>query len=357
MGGGYATGREVVQYSARFGALGLWSILVIFAGFALIAVLVYEFARVTGSYNYRTFMRHLIGRLWPLFDILFIAIAVLVIAIVGSATGEVGNAILGLPYIVGVGLVIVLVAVLNYFGRELIERWKSIGTALIYLMWIALAVSILAGRWGNVREVFANGNTAALDSSSFQSSPTVAAAIIVGILYVSYNAPSLIPALFTLDRQTARKQAVGAGLLTGVLAIIPFILTYLCIMSFYPTEEVLDAPVPWVAMLQQVRGGGLLAVLFAIVVIYTLVETSTGFIHSLTDRISDSLKESERPPLTGTQRALLSGAVLVVAALLAQIGIIDLVATGYTLMAYAFLALLVLPLVTIGIYKIVSSPG
>jgi uncharacterized membrane protein YkvI len=85
MGGGYATGREIVQFGGRFGALGIWSILAIFAGFTLAAILTYEFARVTRSYNYRTFMRHLIGRLWPLFDILWIVLAVLIIAIVSSA--------------------------------------------------------------------------------------------------------------------------------------------------------------------------------------------------------------------------------------------------------------------------------
>jgi len=356
MGGGYTTGREVVQYGARFGALGVWNIFVIFVGFALIAMLVYEFARVTRSYNYRTFMRRLIGRLWPLFDVLFIAIAILTIAVIGSATGEVGEDILGLPYLVGVGFVILLVAVLNFFGRGLIERFKTVGTMLVYLMWIALAVSILAVRWENVPEVFADKNAAALDSSSFLNSPTVVAAVVVGILYVSYNAPSLVPALFVLDRQTTRKETVVAGVLTGVLAVIPFTLTYLCVLSFYPSDEVLGAPVPWVAMLGQV-GSGLLTIPFALVVIYTLVETATGYIHSMTDRISDSLRESGRSPLTGTQRALFSGVVLVAAALLSQVGIIDLVATGYSAMAYAFLVVFLLPLATIGFYKIVNASG
>ncbi len=65
IGGGYATGREIVQFGARFGALGVWNILAIFTGFTLTAILTYEFARVTRSYNYRSFMRHLIGWLWP----------------------------------------------------------------------------------------------------------------------------------------------------------------------------------------------------------------------------------------------------------------------------------------------------
>ncbi len=357
IGGGYATGREIVQFGARFGALGVWNILAIFTGFTLTAILTYEFARVTRSYNYRSFMRHLIGWLWPLFDVLWVVLAVLIVAIMSAAAGEIGQQVLGIPYFAGVGLVIVVVAILNFYGKHLIEGFKSVGTTFLYLMYIVLAASILLLRWDNVQEVFATGNTAALDGSSFLNSPTIAAALAAGLLYVGYNLIVLTAVLFSLDRQTTRKETVLSGVITGVLATIPFILTYLCILGFYPGEEVLGAPVPWLAMVTQTGGSGLLAAFFAVLVVYTLIETATGLIHALTDRVSDTLKELGRRPLTGAQSALISGAVLAGAALLSQVGIIDLVAVGYTAMAYLFLALFALPLVTVGLYRILVSRG
>ena len=81
IGGAYATGREIVQYGARFGARGLWSIAAIFLGFSLMSALAFEFARVNGTYDYRNFVRALIGPAWPLFDVLFVAMAILVIAV------------------------------------------------------------------------------------------------------------------------------------------------------------------------------------------------------------------------------------------------------------------------------------
>jgi uncharacterized membrane protein YkvI len=357
IGGGYATGREIVQFGARFGALGVWNILAIFTGFTLTAILTYEFARVTRSYNYRSFMRHLIGWLWPLFDVLWVVLAVLIVAIMSAAAGEIGQQVLGIPYFAGVGLVIVVVAILNFYGKHLIEGFKSVGTTFLYLMYIVLAASILLLRWDNVQEVFATGNTAALDGSSFLNSPTIAAALAAGLLYVGYNLIVLTAVLFSLDRQTTRKETVLSGVITGVLATIPFILTYLCILGFYPGEEVLGAPVPWLAMVTQTGGSGLLAAFFAVMVVYTLIETATGLIHALTDRVSDTLKELGRRPLTGAQSALISGAVLAGAALLSQVGIIDLVAVGYTAMAYLFLALFALPLVTVGLYRILVSRG
>ena len=45
IGGGYATGREIVEYGARFGANGWVSGLAIFFGFSLMAMLSIEACR------------------------------------------------------------------------------------------------------------------------------------------------------------------------------------------------------------------------------------------------------------------------------------------------------------------------
>jgi len=95
-----------------------------------------------------------------------------------------------------------------------------------------------------------------------------------------------------------------------------------------------------------------LLTLFALVIFWTLVETSTGMIHAIVDRIAVNLAETRRAPMTRVQVGGLTVAVLTAAALLSRIGLIDLVARGYTAMAYGFLALFALPLLTVGVYRI-----
>lgn len=347
IGGGYATGREIVEYAGKFGAIGVWSILAIFVGFAVISAIAYEFARIFRTYNYRAFMRRLLGPFWLLFDVLFIVMAIIIIAVLGSAAGAIGESVIGLPAVAGLGIVIALVAVLNFFGRGLIEGFKSFGTIVLYAGFIVFAVVVLARRWGHAQEVLITGQ------SSFVESATIGAAFGSGILYVGYNLAVLPAVFFTLDRQSERRETMWSGLLTGVLATIPFVLTYLCVLAFYPREDVLGAPIPWLAMLQAV-GGAALSAAFVVVVMYTLIETVTGLSHAILDRIQDALAETGRRPLTGMQRAVFSVIVLVAAALLSQVGIIALVAQGYTAMAYGFLIVFALPLVTYGIYKIIT---
>lgn len=353
IGGAYATGREIVQYGARFGALGLYSIVAIFLGFSLMSVLAFEFARVQRVYDYRSFVRALIGPLWPLFDLLFVVMAVLVIAVVGAASGDVVEDLLGLPYWVGVVAVIVLVAGLNAAGRDTIERFKTAGSVVLYAGYVAFAGAVLSQRGQQAMAVIggdAGSAGGAPGDAASAAAPGALMAFGVGILYVGYNLATLPATFFTLDRQSERRHAVVAGLVAGILATVPFVLTYLAIMGYYPDAEVTGAAVPWIVMLRRVGGDALLA-LFALVIFWTLVETSTGMIHAIIDRIAVNLAEVDRPPMSRAQIGALTALVLSAAALLSRLGLIDLVARGYTAMAYGFLALFALPLLTIGVYR------
>lgn len=51
IGGGYATGREIYSYGAKFGAMGWISGLTIGIGFALFAFLTFEICRIYKVYD------------------------------------------------------------------------------------------------------------------------------------------------------------------------------------------------------------------------------------------------------------------------------------------------------------------
>lgn len=346
IGGGYATGREIVTYGGRFGARGWVPIVAIFAGFSLLAMLTFELARLTRAYEYKRFMRQIIGRAWPLFDVLFGAMAVLVIAVMASAAANILQDTLGLPMIAGTVAILIGVAVLTYFGAPVIEAFKSVGSALLYVVYVTFALVVLNGRWERVADVFARGDVSAAPEAG------IAGALAAGVLYVGYNLLVFPAVLFSLHRQTTRRETLTAGLIAGTLMTVPFALTYLCLLVFYPDPEVLNAPVPWLVMLRRVGGGGLLAV-FGVVMGWTLLETSVGLIHALLDRIG----KNRSRPLTRVQNAALGAAILVAAAILSRVGIIALVARGYSFMGYLFIALFALPLLTVGLWRIIKAGG
>lgn len=351
IGGGYATGREIVAYGAKYGSAGWLAIVAVWLGFSVMAVLTFELARTFAVYDYKNFIKELIGPAWPVFDLLFLVMAVLIIAIMASAAGNIMEQTLGIPYLVGVGGIILIVGVLSYAGETLIEEFKTIGTGFLYVAYVIFGVVVLSQMWSEITTVFAVGNTSYVEDAS------VAAVLKSGFLYVGYNLAVFPAVFFCLHRQKSRREAVTSGVLAGTMMTLPFALTYVAFMGFYPSESVLGAPVPWLPVLNSVGGVALVA-FFGLVMGWTLIETSVGLIHALIDRIDENMNEIETGPfkdktgLSKIQSGALAVGILLGALLLSRVGIIALVAQGYTLMAYFFIALFAIPLLTIGLLRI-----
>ncbi|WP_109471651.1 hypothetical protein [Ornithinimicrobium cavernae] len=349
IGGGYATGREIVEFGAKYGALGWIAGVAIIIGFGLMAFLMFEIARRFQAFDYRTLLQKLIGPLYWLFDIVYILLAILIIAIMAAATGEILQETLGFNYWLGVGIMIVIVGLLNFYGEGLIERFKSVGTAALYAGYILFAVLIISENWDAITATLSSGD------HSLHPNVSVWAVLWSGILYVGYNLAVYPAALFTVRRQTRLRHTVVAGIVAGLLMTVPWFLTYFALMGFYPDAGIFDASVPWLEMLS--TEALWVIVVFGIVVGWTLIETATGMIYALVARVDQSLVDADRRPMSRATAGAISVVTLLLALLLAQVGIIDLIATGYTAMAYAMIAVFGIPLLVRGTYLIVTRQG
>ena len=110
MGGGYGTGREVIEFFTRYGLLGgLFGTLVAACVFALVLACTYEFARIFQAYDYRTFFKRLIGPFWVCFEVLYLLLFLLVLGVVGSAAGNILEQEFGISSYIGMVGVLVLV--------------------------------------------------------------------------------------------------------------------------------------------------------------------------------------------------------------------------------------------------------
>ncbi|TRM12112.1 hypothetical protein FH966_10685 [Lentibacillus cibarius] len=347
IGGGYATGREVVAYGAKFGALGWIAGLTIIVGFGLMAFLMFEIARRFRAYDYRSLVKQFLGPFWFLYDIIYFLLAILIISIVIAATGSILESTIGLNYWVGVGIIAILAGILNFYGTALIERFKTIGTTSLLLAYILFAILVISSSWGEITNVFATGDT------SFAGDFTIWSIIGAGIIYVGYNLAVYPAALFTVKRQKTMKDTLVGGAIAGVLMTVPWFLTYFALMGFYPSETVFNADVPWLHML---NGYGLwVAVIFGIVVGWTLIETATGMIHAFLDRVNYNLEELGKQPMSKGMNGTVAIIALALSAILSNVGIGGLVSTGYTILGYAMLIVYGIPILIIGSYKIIKG--
>ena len=149
IGGGYATGREVVQYAGRFGTWGWLSVAIIAVCFSLVMALAFELARLAGAYDYKAWSRHLVGPFWWLVDLLLLSMMLLVIAVMTAAIGEVLQQTLAFPKPLSLVLALACVGFLTWRGSGFIERAKTWGSAALYLGYCAFAVLVLTAPVGD----------------------------------------------------------------------------------------------------------------------------------------------------------------------------------------------------------------
>lgn len=340
VGGGYGTGREITEFFLVHGAWGgLLGMLVSCVVWGVVLAVAFEFARITKSYNYKSFFQALLGRYWWLFEVIYLLIALLVLAVLGSASGEIVSQLLGWPPVYGVLTLMLFVGLLTFFGSTLIEKVFVGWSALLFVTYIVLAIFTYTRFGDDIAQHFADA--------------TVRAGWGVdGVRYAAYNLNALAAVLFVVPRFMNTRNAVGSGLTAGAVAIAPGILVFLTLLAGYPA--VIDAPVPVVEILSALSIVWLLVV-FKVMLFGTFIETGTGVIHAVNERVAATYQVRGQP-FPQWLRGVLALLFLFIATFLAnEIGIIDLIASGYGYLSYAYIAVVIVPLLTIGLYHIVNA--
>lgn len=341
IGGAYATGREIVQFFTRFGLSGGLSALALaFVGFWLTLLLTFEFARVRGAYDYRSFFRQLIGRGWWLFEALTIVYMFLVLAVVASAAGEAISRFVGpgTATLMGQVLVLASVTVLAFFGREAVMKSLSVWAVVTTGVFIVLALTVI---------VHAGDSLRAQLSAPIPYSGT--AASVSGLQYVFYAISSTPLLLYSIRDLRTRSQAMTAATVAAILIVLPAVLIHLAMASALP--GVLEQALPIYYLIERYLGPTFLVV-YSVMLVGTLIDTSVGMIHGINERVDQYLLEYRGQSLGRGGHAAVALAFVLLSLALSSFGIINLVSRGYGTMAWGFLLVYLLPLFTVGIWQI-----
>ena len=144
-----------------------------------------------------------------------------------------------------------------------------------------------------------------------------------------------------------------AGALTGPIAMIPGLLFFLPMIGMYP--EIVDAAVPSTVLLERLGSRGF-QIAFQLVLFGTLIETGAGLIHAFNERIAgfQADREGEMPAWL---RPAVAVGLLGVGTYVSSYGLIDLIARGYGTMTIGFIVVYVVPVLTLGVWRIMQAPA
>ena len=338
--GGYGTGRELVEYFLNYGPLGglLGMFLITTILWSTLLAISFEFSRKFKAYDYRSFFMRLMGRFWVIFEILYLALLFIVLAVIGSASGVLLRDNFGLPYLAGVMIMLAAIGFLTFKGSLLIEKFLSGWSIILYLVYGAFFVVAFLKFGPEIKR-------------NLFSAVALSKWPLGGFKYALYNMGVIPAVFFCLSHIETRKEAFSAGLIGGLIGIFPGFLFYVAVLGHYPS--ILPEEVPAVYVLKE-AGIPLLLILYQVVLFGTLIETGTGFIHAVNERIRSTLqaKGKELPALV---RPLVAVILLGVSLGLSTFGLINLIAKGYGSISWGFFVVFFIPLMSLGVYKIFKS--
>lgn len=335
--GGYGTGRELVEFFLNFGVVGGFIAMVIISTlvWSVVCAATFEFSRVFKAYDYRTFFSKLLGKAWWLYEACYFVLLLIVLAVIASSAGTILNELFGLPYYVGVVGMMIGVGALVFLGNEAIEKFLSYWSFVLYAVYIIFLIITFVKFGDNITTAFAQGTIEKGWASG-------------GFKYAFYNLGIIPAVLFSIRHIETRKEAIGAGILAGVIGIIPGILLLVAMIAFYP--EMLDVAIPTNYILTALNMPTL-QIAFQITLFGTLIETGTGFIFAVSNRI-DSVYTEQNKPTPSWINPTLTVVLLVAGVFIAKFGLIGLIAKGYGTITWGFFIFYVIPALTIGIWKI-----
>jgi len=336
IGGGYGTGRELVEFFLHEGPIsGLVNMGVATIIWSVVLAICFEFARKRKYYDYRSFISGLLGKWWFTYEILYLIGLVLVVSVMGSASGEIFNEMFDLPEIFGIIIMMTLVGIIVYYGTPLVEKVLSFWSIILYAAFAIMFISVFI--------MFSNDISLSFSQQSTDTNWTMG-----GVKYAAYNI-GLAPAiLFCVRHFDSRKEALISGIFAGLIGMLPALVMFIAMLSQYP--QIISETVPINIILENI-GWTPFKFMFQIVLFGTFIETGVGLIHGFNERIL-----SVKPDLLDSWRAIIGIFLLLISIFFAnQIGLIGLIANGYGALTWGYWIIFVIPIITIGLKKILND--
>lgn len=338
IGGGYATGRELAEFFLPSGPWGGVAAMVLATVvWSVVCVTTFLFARRYHASDYLTFVRALLGPAWVVFEAAYILFVVLILAVFGAAAGAIAEATLGAPKIVGTLALMGAIAVVVTYGNNSVERLFKYVSFLLYGVY-ALFVILAVTRFGD-RILAGFAIQAPLDGW-----------VTGGLTYAAYNIVGAAVILPVLRHLTSDRDAVISGLIAGPLAMLPALAFFCCMIAYYP--GIATETLPSDFLLQRLNLP-IFHFLFQFMIFAALLESGTGAVHAINERINKAWRNRQGAPLGHGARLGLALVILVLCMFVAQqFGLVTLIAKGYRALAAIFLLVYVLPLLTIGLARL-----
>lgn len=343
-GGGFATGRQEVNFFVQFGWHSVWigMLSMLIMGTAVFFGL--ELARVHNVHDYKSLFKKLYAPLDIVFanlwDLLFLYATLLGVAVAIAGASDLLRRALHVPYGIAVISIGSILLVFTIFGAGLVRNASTVMSA--FIIGSLLIVTILGIKMGSAN----------LGKVVQEKTVTVGFGKILwmALLYGAFQSVLIAPIVSVSETLKTRKNNFLAALF-GFL-VNGTMLTLVCIMllSFFPAVNSENLPVYFVT---GQLGHRWLFVLYSSILFFALISTGVGLIFAVVKRFETVwTKETWIFKTLRIKRVFICLACLLVSAGISLFGLTAIVAKGYGSLGLIAVFLNIIPLLFIAPVKI-----
>ena len=297
VGGGFASGNQVIQYYSQYGITAAIYPLFSMGILAVVIGIYTRFAKLNGFNNYKDTFRAAYPKPWMeiFFEIFYIVIILAAVASAVSGAGNVLTNFLGLEYagsvkVIANLIIVAVLIILTIFGVKLVIAASTVLSIGIIITTIIMVITGLAANVDAIAQSYLDSG-AITELSDYTHN--AGAAIWRGIfIYLSFQCVSIAP-MISASEEMSIKGMKRASILGGLMNGIALALSGLMLYKWYPLlnalqqakvsgfEKCLNIPNQTVLTLVGIKW---ILVIFSILLICAFISTCVTLVYSMVQR-------------------------------------------------------------------------
>lgn len=355
-GANMASGVYASQYIVTLG--GGWALvwlLMFFVFMTFFCAIGLDFVRAYKVNNYNEYYLALYGVHKPdsnpvakgavtvFFDIFTMLKGLVNVAATVALFTELMNSLLGIPTLAASAMGILLFAVLTIYGAGFLRKFNTLMTVSLIVCLAAILFAVIKSRGAELAGLIGNFNEG-LDWSG----TTVKAHFLMFLSYC-FNTSAWGSTMSNYaDQLRDRRDAIGSGVMIGLLVTILFAVTGAIVLPFMP-DVMTGTPI---LMICQQYFSPILTAVYWVVVILAVVSTAPSFTFNFSNRWAKAWKTEKLSHKA--KFFILSLGFLLACGLLSQVGLIAIVKKGYTFLGNIAFFAIIIPMF-IGIPRVIRK--
>ena len=346
-GGGFATGNQANTYYVGLGWLGLIAASVSMLLLTLTmrqAMVMYNSRKITSARKLFETLFHPFDKIEILFEVFFYIMVLMAIAAAISGAATALNNYFGLNYYVGIVVVGIIVMGLTIFGAGLVRKASTcMGIAILVT---AIAIYII----GIFKAPASIGSVIAADFSEagFANLPK---AITNAFVYAGFQCVTLPTLIACGTTMTSSKGCAKSMWISFAMNAVALTLSVLMLMGWegYYTSVEGGTAIPTLTSCVAM-GAPWLTVAYGICLVMCLVSTGVTITFGFVSRFENApfYKGIASIP---TRNAISSVFIIAVSMGISLMGLTNIIKYGYGYCGYLGIAVVVVPFLTVGVYK------